>query len=373
MGTGRNRHTEKVTTGTYAVLGSFVLLLAICLLAACVSDEPSGPTMTPAATAMPEQSLSIPDERPLPPTPSPTSSATVQQPTISAIPQVTRALPTPSVTGTAPALSTQTVTASRVATIPAVGDSSPAEPLAIVFFEILELQDTEEGKRITFNWSAEGVTARLFSGTQKRLQDWWVVPLSGTLTVDARGTVYRDPEFTLVVADSDDWFSESTRKVQASVQVEWGCEIDYFFSPGPRRCPLGPVVSTWAAEQLFEGGRMIWLEVEGAIYVFYNQGANGSIAVERYDDNWEPGDPESDPTIIAPTGFYQPVRGFGQVWRDEQVRERLGWALAPELGFETAIQHEHHEGSSSGAPTYLLTSDGQVIWRFHSSWGFGLP
>jgi hypothetical protein len=247
------------------------------------------------------------------------------------------------------------------------------EPPVITYFEISQLQDTEAGKRITFQWLAEGVTARLYSGTKERLQDWWVVPLSGTLTVDALGTVYKDPKFTLVVSDSDDWFSESTRTDEASVQIEWACEHGYFFSPAPERCPLGPVVATWAAEQLFERGRMIWLDTEGAIYVFYDVDANDSTVVERFDDSWAPGELESDPTIVAPAGLYQPVRGFGQVWREEQVRGRLGWALAPEQGFETLLQHEHHEGSSSGAPSYLQTIDGRVIWWFHSSWGFLVP
>ena len=37
--------------------------------------------------------------------------------------------------------------------------------------------------------------------------------------------------------------------------------------------------------------------------------------------------PEEDPDIIPPEGYYEPVRGFGKVWREERgVREHLGWA-----------------------------------------------
>ena len=82
-------------------------------------------------------------------------------------------------------------------------------------------------------------------------------------------------------------------------------------------------------------------------------------------------------TIAPPEGRYQPIRGFGKVWRENpQVREQLGWAIAPEQGFEGALQHEHHEESSSGANTYLRTVDNQVIWYFgayYGPWGFVTP
>jgi hypothetical protein len=42
---------------------------------------------------------------------------------------------------------------------------------------------------------------------------------------------------------------------------------------------------------------------------------------------------------VPPTGFYQPVRGFGQIWRERAgVRASLGWALSEELGFTATIQ-----------------------------------
>jgi hypothetical protein len=40
-----------------------------------------------------------------------------------------------------------------------------------------------------------------------------------------------------------------------------------------------------------------------------------------------------EPSITAPSGLHVPVRGFGKVWREgtgAKVRERLGWATAPE-------------------------------------------
>jgi hypothetical protein len=119
---------------------------------------------------------------------------------------------------------------------------------------------------------------------------------------------------------------------------------------------------------------MIWLEADGAIYVFYDEPPPGSVGVEQFQDSWTSAEPESDPTIVPPAGLYQAVRGFGKVWREfPQVREGLGWALAPEQGFEGALQHEHHEGSSSGTRTFVRTAGGRVIWWLHPSWGFAAP
>jgi hypothetical protein len=299
----------------------------------------------PTATAPPEETDTPPAATPI--TPSPT-----------VLPSSTPIPPAP-----APAASP-----------PLAQTSVPSTSPTIHQFKIIELEDTDYGKRITFVWSAEGISARLFSGTRQRMQDWWVVPLSGTLTVEAHGTVYPDPAFTLEVCNSDDWYAESSQKVVQSIRIEWACDPGYFFAPAPERCPLGPATFSPAAEQRFEGGRMIWLEAVDAIYVFYDERPSGSEGARRFPDTWSPAEPESDPTILPPEGLHQPVRGFGKVWREfPQVRERLGWALAPEQGFEGTLQHENHEGSSSGARTFLRTADGRVIWWWHPSWGFVEP
>jgi hypothetical protein len=280
---------------------------------------------------------------------------------------------TPSPTAPLSGAAIPTTPAPTLSPLPAESGQPSAVP-TIHHFGIIEVEDTDYGKRVTFTWSAEGASARLFSGTRQRLQDWWVVPLSGTLTVEARGTVYPDPAFTLEVCDSDDWYVESSRKAVQSVRIEWACEHEYFFTPAPERCPLGPATFSWAAEQRFEGGRMIWLEADHAIYVFYDEPPLGSEGAQQFQDTWTPAEPESDVTIVPPEGLHQPVRGFGKVWREfPQVRERLGWALAPEQGFEGALQHEHHEGSSSGAPTFLRAADGRVLWWWHPGWGYVGP
>jgi hypothetical protein len=71
-------------------------------------------------------------------------------------------------------------------------------------------------------------------------------------------------------------------------------------------------------------------------------------------------DPESDPSIEPPPGRYQPIRGFGMVWREQPgVRDRLGWAVEPETGYETAIQRTSYVRYNH---TYIRARDGGV-WR----------
>ena len=98
-------------------------------------------------------------------------------------------------------------------------------------------------------------------------------------------------------------------------------------------CPK-PVEFGWAAQQPFEHGFMIWLQPSQTIYVFFNN--YGGHSYRSYDDTFNEGDQESDPNLLPPTGYQQPQRGFGKVWRDnDEVRQNLGWATAGETGFET--------------------------------------
>ncbi|UCG25635.1 MAG: hypothetical protein JSW55_06505 [Chloroflexota bacterium] len=134
------------------------------------------------------------------------------------------------------------------------------------------------------------------------------------------------------------------------------CSYEYFFYPAPETCPTGWAVNSAAAEQPFEGGLMIWLEETDSIIVFYDDGL-----WRRFEDTWSEDQPESDPDIIPPPERFQPIRGFGKVWRDRpEVREALGWALGVELGFPSIFQEQAVAG---GQPklTYLRTYNGQVF------------
>ncbi|TVR18611.1 MAG: hypothetical protein EA396_14865 [Anaerolineaceae bacterium] len=131
------------------------------------------------------------------------------------------------------------------------------------------------------------------------------------------------------------------------------------------------------AEQIFEGGRMYYLQPVGQIWVLIDDDESARNGVWAfYEDTWEDGMPESDPGIEPPEGFAQPIRGFGQLWRDNEfVRSSLGWALDNEYGFWTDYTYffggeidadgefiqgpgRHVFSTRAGRPIELIESDG---------------
>lgn len=99
------------------------------------------------------------------------------------------------------------------------------------------------------------------------------------------------------------------------------------------------------ARQPFERGRMVWVgngsglgDWEKVVVVLNGEGDSG--AWQRFPDTWLEGQPESDPALVPPDDLYQPVRGFGTVWRERLggPQAPIGWATAPEEGSPGAIQ-----------------------------------
>jgi len=127
-------------------------------------------------------------------------------------------------------------------------------------------------------------------------------------------------------------------------------------------CPLSDTSELFLAEQPFERGLMFWREDLRIIYVLY---ADGSWS--QYMDTYREDQPPYDVTIVPPAGLYQPVRGFGQVWREEDgVREGLGWATAEEQG-GTGLLQVFQRGLmllDLGGRVYVLYTEGEGEGRW---------
>lgn len=159
-------------------------------------------------------------------------------------------------------------------------------------------------------------------------------------------------------------WDEAERGIGATLTIKLRCPDPWFFSPVPDVCPSAPIDSG-AAEQHFEGGTMIWIkerftdwvEQEGWIIVLYDD-ERFTTRWQVYEDEWDEGEPDRDPTLVPPPDRYQPVRGFGLVWRQySQVRSRLGWAIDEETAFRTTIQRTTRYKYNS---VYLRALDGNV-------------
>jgi hypothetical protein len=334
-------------------------LLPVLLLASCK------PAREPTATA---EAPTAPATVPAVPAPSVTpASIQVPSPTPSA-------LPSPSTTPTTHPTATEPP-AATIAASPTLTLSPQA--LAIEAFSV-DAEDVETGKRLTFHWKTTGANrVHILSGTAQRLAPSWEVAPEGTLTVELSSTNYRNPSMTLV-AQYESAPLVVEQAVSRSVTVEWECPYTYFFEPGPAVCPFEEAISTWAAEQVFERGRMLWFQevrfgniIEGnLLFVLYDDGQWQWLV-----DTWTPDQPESDPTIVPPEGRFQPVRGFGKAWRDHpQVRERIGWGLAPEQGYYADWQTPFREVPPGAA--YIRTFTDGVIemagWQ-SGTWQFVAP
>lgn len=240
-----------------------------------------------------------------------------------------------------------------------------------------ELSDHPNGvdKMVTFHWQTSGAsTVRIndYVYGYSRFVPGWNVEASGTMTITLDATLNRNLYYELIAYNNNDYGAVQ----QQGVLIPWPCKYAYFF-PKPYYlavCPVDEAVTTAAAEQHFEQGRMIWLQSpqhpffnpQPTILVIYDSSEYPQDNWQSYPDVWTPDHPVDDPTLTPPTGLYQPVRGFGEVWRNHpEVRERLGWAITPELSYAAALQSVPYESENA---VFLSLSDGLVLWLGRASY-----
>lgn len=149
------------------------------------------------------------------------------------------------------------------------------------------------------------------------------------------------------------------------------CTYQWFFTfsagKSDTACP-GPVFSGTAIGQDFEGGRAYRyptaapdIDPRGTIYIIYNDGD-----WETYPDMWDSSQPANDPSIIPPSGRYQPQEAIGLVWRTfPQVRARLGWAYEPQALFAGRWQ-EPQDPTRNPAQWYIDHGKWGTVLRLSS-------
>jgi hypothetical protein len=221
--------------------------------------------------------------------------------------------------------------------------------LAINYFTA-DRQIADPGDPLVLSWSTQGassVTLWLLLPTGQ-FGEFWNVPAAGSFTYDIPDGWRNSISFLLYAENA------AGTRAQSGVTVTLRCTAEWFFANPPDVCPQDAPLASPAAEQRFEHGTMLWVGAEDRIYVLFDDQQYPRVAV--YQDEWDPGEPESDPTIEPPPGLYQPIRGFGLVWR-QHVRDRLGWAVEPEAGFDTLVQRTSYWKYNH---TYIRARDGDV-------------
>lgn len=116
-------------------------------------------------------------------------------------------------------------------------------------------------------------------------------------------------------------------------------------SPTPDPFPTPEIAEVFVAQQPFQNGQMFWIRPIDQIWVITTN-AEGEQTWQVYQDTFEDGMQESDPEFTPPiSGLYQPVRGFGKLWREtDTLREQLGYGVAQEVGY-LGIYEYHYGGT----------------------------
>ena len=231
---------------------------------------------------------------------------------------------------------------------------SRPHPLPVIDYFRANVTIADPGQTIDLEWSTQETTwvsiYHLLPTGQ--LGTWWEVGPSGTMTYSISLSERNQTSFIIFAGN------EGALYATAGLTIPLTCPDTWFFNPHPDICPAATAIVSPGAEQHFEHGLMLWVEGEDRIYVLYDDG--NSPHWSAFVDEWDPGEPEYDPTIIPPTGYFQPVRGFGQVWREQPgVRDRLGWAVDQEAVYTTAVQRTSYPRYND---TYVRAAD-QNVWR----------
>ena len=298
---------------TRVVLWLLPVLLLVLLLVGCAPEASSVATELPA-------------------TPSPTSAPVLPSPS--------PALPTQT-----PAPVPPTVVEPTATTLPPTAAATPAgaEAPRVVAFSVSPTTTENVGDRLTLSWQAVGEKAELcpIAGRPVETQ-CQTVPLEGSLefVTDEAAMAYNGFGLRATAGAESVWGTEEVH-LQCRNLRPW------FFDEPPARCPEAAAEESYAAGQYFERGLMMWVEQADDFYVFYE----GKDAEGFQTFDWvleitlKPGASEDNRVgEEPPPGLYEPVSGFGMVWRGEiegvraDVRERLGWATALEAGFTTVYQ-----------------------------------
>lgn len=239
-----------------------------------------------------------------------------------------------------------------------VGSTPPSSQPAEIISFTASPTSAKAGETITLTWevkNASSVTIRAAlsdPNATDSVQDG--LPLSGSTTVTVpsnvgSGTTGKIHLYVYTQANA------SAAATQA-VDIALTCPNDFFF--GTRSdCATGQAQTVSGAYQAFEHGFAIWRSDTRMVYGFF---ADGRVFITS--ENWNGEDITYSET--PPTGRLLPARGFGQVWVTTPIfRETLGWATAPEQGYNLQIQPGVVPGGTT-YPTKLLffsTPDGRAI------------
>lgn len=267
-----------------------------------------------------------------------------------------------------PSTSSPTIQATIPPTIPLPTAMRPIATVTvatnpqIISFTVVPTTTFGLSEKIALTWQAKGDKAEICGIIETGPIGCDQVPLTGNKTMTTSANTVSYAQLALRVTSGNNTIFSFVPVLLCRDATKW------FFDKSPARCPDKPAEIGRGAAQYFEHGFMIWMDQPDTFYIFYSDGKQTfESASAPY--QFKPGAaPNNRVSEVIPRGFVEPISGFGQIWRGEMVgkenvRQRLGWAIAPEFAIETAYQC-----AVSGAPRlwtcYLKGPRGKVL-RLH--------
>ncbi len=320
------------------MLKKTLLTLTFALtITACLPLEPSIeplPTLTPSPPGVEATSVAVQPE------------ATVEAPQSSAATLV----PTPQATATL-----------ALGAIPTavVGEGIGEAPPPVIEYFVANPQEAAPGEDVQLFWSAELASGAFIYrlNSDGEAGTTWEVETEGEIGVTVQDSG-RSEIYVLAVTNGSE-------VVEQEIAIGVGCGVyEWFFQPAPEAgCPNANGLEQQVITQPFERGRMFRFGQTAQIYVLFDEPQvieeTDNIAWIVVDDLHSDVEPAEDPAIIPPAGFYQPTRGLGKAWREvPNLRDRLGWATAPENPYTTTYQTVSVDGTEQ---LYFTDDTRQVI------------
>lgn len=210
------------------------------------------------------------------------------------------------------------------------------------------------GDPLTLRWEAQGERAEICQLVINQLVNCEAVAVQGQKQLTTDQNLLGSTGFVLRVTGAGEVATQL-------VEVHLLCQNLYpwFFANSPQACPAGAASVSPGAFQRFEHGMMVWVDgapgpADDRFYVFLEESGTQAafprtVLTLAAPFTFKAGaSPNNRTGETPPSGRFEPVSGFGQLWRGEfetgvnsefaNLRTRLGWALAPEAGYEFARQ-----------------------------------
>jgi hypothetical protein len=129
--------------------------------------------------------------------------------------------------------------------------------------------------------------------------------------------------------------------------------------------------TVWAAWQPFENGYMGWRSDTDGVYIlnFRGGGIVNAGQWQETPDEWRwPTTEPASAALSPPAGLFEPVRGFGWLWRTHLggPDSQIGWATDNEKGFCVTIQ-SFEQGILFRSDTVEFCKDESFNWATHPS------